>query len=51
MESERDNTTDDQLLTVQEIAGLLRFRVLGMGTFANAPQTASPPTDSQILAL
>jgi len=46
MESERDNTTDDQLLTVQEIAGLLRFRVLGIWAPSQTLHNRLPAYDS-----
>jgi len=47
MESEHNTGVDDQLLTVQEIAGLLKVPISWVyGHFANAPQTASPRTDS-----
>jgi len=52
MESERDNTTDDQLLTVQEIAGLLKVPVSWVyGHLRKRSTDRLPPTDSAILAL
>jgi len=46
MESERDNTTDDQLLTVQEIAGLLKFPCPGIWAPSQTLHRRLPPTDS-----